>query len=126
MKVNKPQTPFVGRTDAPTDKETVNSVKGKKFADALSALESAAMTDAAPNAMQAALTHIAAQYDLSDETARQSAVQKSAEFLVKSRLNGKYHESEKVVQDLSSYVADDPFLKTKLLSVLQRLSGTKI
>jgi hypothetical protein len=122
MKINKSKSPFVGGADAPTEKDIAKAVKGDKFAEALSALESASMTDAAPSATQTALTQIASQYDLSNEQNQQSALKESAEFLVKSRLNDEFKNSEKVVEDLSSFVTDDPFLKTKLLSVLQKLS----
>lgn len=122
MKVNKTKSPFVGGADAPTEKEIAKAIKGEKFADALSALETASMTDAAPSATQTALTQIAAQYDLSNEQNQQSALEESAEFLIKSRLKDEYKNSEKVVKDLRSFVTDDPFLKSKLLSVLQKLS----
>lgn len=122
MKVNKTKSPLVGGADAPTEKEIAKAIKGEKFADALSALETASMTDAAPSATQTALTQIASQYDLSNEQNQQSALEESAEFLIKSRLKDEYKNSEKVVSDLRSFVTDDPFLKSKLLSVLQKLS----
>lgn len=122
MKVNKTKSPLVGGADAPTEKEIAKAIKGEKFADALSALETASMTDAAPSATQTALTQIASQYDLSNEQNQQSALEESAEFLIKSRLKDEYKNSEKVVSDLRNFVTDDPFLKSKLLSVLQKLS----
>lgn len=122
MKVNKTKSPFVGGADAPTEKDIAKAVKGEKFADALSALETASMTDAAPSATQTALMQIASQYDLSNEQNQQSALEESAEFLIKSRLKDEYKDSEKVVKDLRHFVTDDPFLKGKLLSVLQKLS----
>lgn len=121
MKVNK--SPFVSGTDAPDEKDIAKAVKGEKFANALSALDSASPADAAPNPTRAALTEIAAQYDLSNEENRQTALQESAEFLVKSRLSEEYKKSEDVIKDLGKYLTDDPFLKTKLLSVLHKLSG---
>lgn len=124
MKVNKSKSPFVGGADAPTEKDIAKAVKGEKFADALSALESGSLTDAAPSATQTALRQIASQYDLSNEQNQQSALRESAEFLIKSRLKDEHKKSEKVVEDLRNFVTDDPFLKTKLLSVLQKLSDT--
>lgn len=125
MKVNKSKSPFVSGADAPDEKEIVKAVKGEKFAEALSALESAASVDAPPSAARSTLSAIAAQYDLSNEENRQTALRASAEFLVKSRLGEKFKESEKITQDLGSFVADDPFLQSKLLSVLQKLRDEK-
>lgn len=121
MKVNKSKSPFVGGADAPDEKDIAKAVKGEKFASALSALESAGDAGGAESATRAGLNEIAVQYDLSNEENRQAAIEESAEFLVKSRLSDDYKTSEKVVKDLSKYVADDPFLKSKLLSVLQKL-----
>jgi hypothetical protein len=122
MKVNKSKSPFVSGANAPDEKDVAKAIKGGKFTEALSALESAA-TDGAPASRAAAtLTEIAAQYDLSNEENRQAAVRESAEFLVKSRLGEQYRDSEKTIKDLGKYVAEDPFLKSKLLSILQKLS----
>ncbi|MGI8788218.1 MAG: hypothetical protein ACR2HG_10705 [Pyrinomonadaceae bacterium] len=126
MKVNKPKSPFVSGTDTPDEKDIAKAVKGEKFAETLSALESATAGTAASNAARASLAEIAAQYDLSNEENRQSALRESAEFLVKSRLGKEYKKSEKIIKDLSRYVADDPFLKARLLSVLQKLSTQKL
>jgi hypothetical protein len=123
MKINKTKSsPLVGGADAPDEKDIVKAVKGEKFAETLSALEAAASESAAPSAARTALTAIASQYDLSDENAREQALLESAEFLVKSRLSEKYKEAGKTVGELSEFVAGDPFLKAKLLSVLQKLS----
>lgn len=123
MKVNKSKSPFVGGADAPDEKDVAKAVKGGKFTEALSALEAAATESAAPSEASRALAEIAMQYDLSDEKGRQSAVEESAEFLVKSRLGEKYGDSEKTVKDLTEHVAADPFLKSKLLSILQKLNA---
>lgn len=125
MKVNKSKLPFVSGTDASDEKDIAKAVKGEKFAETLSALESATADQSVAGATHTGLTAIASQYDLSNEENRQSALQESAEFLVKSRLGDKYKNSEKIVKDLGKYVADDPFLKSKLLSVLQKLSVDK-
>ncbi len=121
MKINKSKSPFVSGADAPDEKDIAKAVKGEKFASALSALESATADAGASSATRAGLNEIAVQYDLSNEENRQAALEESAEFLVKSRLSDEYKKSEKVIKDLSKYVAEDPFLKSKLLSVLQKL-----
>lgn len=121
MKINKSKSPFVGGADAPDEKDIAKAVKGEKFASALSALEAAAADTGASSATRAALGEIAVQYDLSNEENRQAAIEESAQLLVKSRLGDEYKKSEKAIKDLSKFVADDPFLKSKLLSVLQKL-----
>lgn len=121
MKINKSKSPFVSGADAPDEKDIAKAVKGEKFASALSALDSTAAADGAASATRSALGEIAVQYDLSNEENRQAAVEESAEFLIKSRLGDEFNKSEKVVSDLRKYVAEDPFLKSKLLSVLQKL-----
>jgi hypothetical protein len=126
MKVNKTKSPFVGGADAPDEKDIAKAVKGEKFAETLSALEASAADTAAPSAARTALTAIAAQYDLSDENGQQQALLESAEFLVKSRLSEKYKQADKAIGELSEFVAADPLLKTKLLSVLQKLSGSNM
>ena len=123
MKVNKSKSPFVGGADAPDEKDIAKAVKGGKFTEALASLDAAATENAAPSEASRALAAIASQYDLSDEKGRQSAVEESAEFLVKSRLGEKYGDSEKMVKDLTGHVAADPFLKSKLLSILQKLNA---
>jgi hypothetical protein len=122
MKINKSKSTFVSGADAPDEKDIAKAVKGDKFASALSALESAT-TDAASagNATRAALCEIAVQYDLSNEENQKAALQESAEFLVKSRLGEEHKKSEKILKDLSRYVSEDPFMKSKLLSVLEKL-----
>jgi hypothetical protein len=125
MKVNKPKSPFVSGADAPDEKEIAKAIKGENFADTLSALESPSAGNAASDTTRTFLSGIAMQYDLSNDENRQSALQESAEFLVKSRLSEQYKNSEKLVKDLGGFVADDPFLKAKLLSVLQKLSAEK-
>lgn len=121
MKINKSKSPFVSGADAPDEKDIAKAVKGEKFASTLSALESATGNEAAASATRSALGEIAVQYDLSNEENRQAALEESAEVLVKSRLGEDYKKSEKALKNLSRYVADDPFIKSKLLSVLQKL-----
>ena len=124
MKINKTKSPLApGAVDAPDEKDIARAVKGEKFAETLSALEAASTNAAEPSAARTALTAIASQYDLSDEESRRQALLESAEFLVKSRLSEKYKEAGKAISDLREYVVEDPFLKAKLLSVLQKLSG---
>ena len=126
MKVNKTKSSYVSGADAPDEKDIAKAVKGEKFAETLSALEASTAATSAPSAARTALTAIAAQYDLSDESDQQQALLESAEFLVKSRLSDKYKQADKVIGELSEFVASDPFLKTKLLSVLKKLGDDNI
>lgn len=123
MKVNKTKSPLVSGADGPDEKDIAKAVKGEKFAETLSALEAAAAETAAPSAARTALTAIASQYDLSNENEQRQALLESAEFLVKSRLSEKYKQADKAIGELREFVAGDPFLKARLLSVLQKLSG---
>lgn len=129
MKVNKPKSPYVGGADAPDAKDIAKAVKGEKFADTLSALASGeAAGDVSLNSTREVLAQIALQTDLNNDASVSAALQESAEILVKSRLSDKFkqsEQSEKIVKDLSVFVSDDPFLKTKLLSVLQKLRGAR-
>lgn len=125
MKVNKPKSPFAGGIDGADEKEIAKALKGERFADTLSALESSTSADAAPNLTRSMLTNIAVQYDLSNEENQEKALRESAEFLVKSRLREEFKKSEKTIKDLGKYVSEDPFLKAKLLTILQKLSDGK-
>jgi hypothetical protein len=125
MKVNKPKSPYISGADAPDEKDIAKAVKGEKFADTLAALESGdASGSDGLNPTRATLAQIASQSDLESDSGISTALRQSAEVLVKSRLNGKFIESgksEQTLKDLSSFVSEDPFFKTKLLSVLQKL-----
>lgn len=125
MKVNKSKSPFVSGADAPDEKDIAKAVKGGKFADALAALEAGDVSGSDElNATRATLAQIASQSDLSNDEGISSALRQSAEFFVKSRLGENFKESEqseKTVEDLSNFVSDDPFFKTKVLSVLHKL-----
>ena len=125
MKVNKPKSPYVSGTDAPDEKDIAKAVKGEKFADTLAALDSGEVTGSdGLNPTREVLAQIASQSDLSSDDGISTALRQSAEILVKSRLSDRFKESDKGVQtvkDLTNFVSDDPFFKTKLLSVLQKL-----
>ena len=94
MKVNKSKSPFASGVDGPDEKDIAKAIKGERFADTLSALESTAAGDAAQNLTQSMLTNIAVRYDLSDEENLEKALLESAEVLVKSRLNEKFGRSD--------------------------------
>ncbi len=128
MKVNKPKSPYVGGADTPDAKEIAKAVKGGKFAETLSALASGDVAgNAALNATRETLAQIALQADLTNDESISEALRESAEFLIKSRLSEKFkqtEQSEKILKDLSGFISDDPFVKAKLLSILQKLRDT--
>ncbi len=125
MKINKSKSPFVSGADAPDEKEIAKAVKGDKFSETLDALAAGnASADAETNATRATLAQIAVKSNLDNEGEAKSALRESAEILVKSRLSKKFRDSEqseKAVSELSDFVADDPLLKSKMLSVLKKL-----
>ena len=125
MKINKPKSPYVGGADTPDEKDIAKAIKGEKFADALASLEAGSLTGGdGTNPTHATLAQIASQSDLTSDDGINSALKESAEFFVKSRLGDKFQESEQsaqTIRDLSNFVSDDPFFKTKLLSVLHKL-----
>ena len=125
MKVNKPKSPYVGGADTPDEKDIAKVLKGEKFADALAALGANTLTGGdGLNPTRATLAQIASQSDLTSDDGISTALQQSAEIIVKARLGEKFQESEqsaRTIKDLSSFVSDDPIFKTKLLSVLHKL-----
>lgn len=99
------------------------SVKGGDFASQLEALESAAAGEtslAQESPTLQGLRSIAANPNLSGE----AAVRESARFMVNSRISEKYRDNEKVsamIEELTDFVASDPFLGKKLEKILQQL-----
>lgn len=125
MKINKSKSPFVSGADAPDEKDAAKAVKGDKFSDALNALAAGELSAGGEaNETREILSRIALQTDLSNDGETASALRESAEVLVKSRLSEKFkqsEQSERMINDLSDFVSDDPLLKAKLLSVLKKL-----
>jgi hypothetical protein len=105
-------------------------VGGDGFNAALSQLEGqsgaqgAGQTGEAASDMRAALAEIANASNLSSSEGAASAVRESARYIIRSRLAEKYRDTEqgqRVVKDLGAYVAADPLLKSKLLSILKQI-----
>lgn len=73
---------------------------------------------------RSALSQIASGSDLNTPEGAMQAVRESARFLVTSRLNDELRDSaqgKKMTDDLSEYIAKDPFMHRKILSILHRL-----
>lgn len=132
MKINRPGDPLTGSTEPLDPRDLQNLVKGERFEAVLSELEgqagasvpnsvdnSAAMSDT-----RAALARIASGADLANSGQSLSAVRDSARYMISSRLSKQFRkteEGERVIEGLSEYVASDPLLKSKILSILQKV-----
>lgn len=141
MKVKRPGSPLSGAAeaiDAPTSKEIQKAIKGERFADALAQLEAgitstgAQGTSGGANASgaqagtRAALAEIAAAANLSTSEGVASAVRESARFIVRGRLGESQRDTEvgeRLTEELSEYVADDPLLKSKIFRILQHIKA---
>jgi hypothetical protein len=73
---------------------------------------------------RAALAQIASGADLTNAGQSLAAVRESARYMIHSRLSKQYRETKeakRLIDGLSDYVSADPLLKSKLLSILQKL-----
>lgn len=110
-------------------KELQQAVKGERFAAALSQLEAQTMGQQRSGALdptRAALAQLANTANLSSSEGAATAVRESARLMIRSRLHEKFRHTEpgqRLVEKLSEYVADDPLLNAKLLSILQRIKA---
>jgi len=132
MKVNRPGDPLSGNTEPLDPRELQNLVKGERFEAVLSELEGQAGAGGANSAegaaptsgTRSALVQIAAGADLANAGQSLRAVRESARYMIRSRLGKQYRETEegeRIIEGLSEYVAADPLLKSKLLSILQKV-----
>lgn len=130
MKVKGPSSPLSSGAEQlePLDPQQLReAVKGDRFAAALSQMEAqsgAAGAEAATSATRAALEEIAGSANLSNSEGAATAVRESARYMIKSRLSDKFRDTEngeRLVADLSEYVASDPLLKNKLLAILRKV-----
>jgi hypothetical protein len=132
MKINRPGDPLTGSTEPLDPRDLQNLVKGERFEAVLSELEGQAGTTsantvdnaAAMGETRAALTRIASGADLANAGQSVMAVRESARYMISSRLSKQYRETEegeRVIEGLSEYVASDPLLKSKLLSILKKV-----
>jgi hypothetical protein len=135
MKINRPGDPLSGSTEPLDPRELQNLVKGERFEAVLSELEGQAGAIAsntvdnasATGATRAALVKIAGDADLANATQSLRAVRESARYMIRSRLSKQFRETEegeRVIEGLSEYVASDPLLKSKLLSILHKVKPT--
>lgn len=132
MKINRPGDALTGATEPIDPRDLQNLVKGERFEAVLSELEgqaSASVPNTVDNSTamsdtRAALARIASEADLANAGQSFSAVRESARYMISSRLSKQYRkteEGERVIEGLSEYVASDPLLKSKILSILQKV-----
>jgi hypothetical protein len=136
MKIKGPESPFQASTEPLDQQQPADlwKVARGEFADALSQLETAVdpsnptgrtlPSSETYSETKVALREIARKANLSNVEEAATAVRESAEFMIRSRLAEKSRDStqgQKLVASLSEYVATDPLLKPKLLSILKRI-----
>ena len=132
MKINRPGDPLTGATEPLDPRDLQNLVKGERFEAVLSELEGQAGASVPNNVdnstamsdTRAALARIASGTDLANSGQSLSAVRDSARYMISSRLSKQFRkteEGERVIEGLSEYVASDPLLKSKILSILQKV-----
>ena len=129
MKVNRPGSPLSSGAE-PIEQldpqELQAQLKSERFNAALAQLEAQAAggTGSAQSPTRAALAQIADAANLSSSEGAAAAVRESARFMVRSRLNEKFRNSEQgstLVERVSEFVASDPLLHSKMLGILQRV-----
>lgn len=130
MKIKAPGSPLSSGAESlePLDpRELRGTLKSERFAAALSQMETQATgANKTQSTTRAALGQIADNSDLSTEEGAQAAVKASARYMVSSRLSERYRhsaEGEQAIEEISEYVAADPLLRGKCLSLLKRVKG---
>lgn len=129
MKVNRPGSPLSSGAEPlePLDaQELQKALKSERFNAALAHLEAQASgaSGGSQSPARAALAQIADSANLSSSEGAATAVRESARFMVRSRLNEKFRDTEQgstLVERLSEFVASDPLLRSKLLGILQKV-----
>lgn len=129
MKVNRPGSPLSSGAEPIEQleaKELQNALKSERFNAALAQLEAQAAGDTGGKSgpVRAALAQIADASNLSSNEGAATAVRESARFMVRSRLNERFRETEQgttLVERLSDFVASDPLLHSKLLDILRKV-----
>jgi hypothetical protein len=132
MKIKRPESPFQASPE-PLESDAQN-VARKEFANTLSQIEAGIIASdggqpagtAGSEAIRTALEQIANRTDLSNPDKATQAVKQSAGFMIQSRLSQAFKQAEQgqsLVENLSEYIATDPLLKPKLLSILKKIKS---
>lgn len=94
------------------------------LAEVAGQIEQAAGGEKTDGAARSAFQQIASNANLDSPEGAMTAVRESARFLVSSRLKDEMRDTDqgkKISDDLSHYIARDPFMHRKILGILQRL-----
>jgi hypothetical protein len=94
------------------------------LAEVAGQIEQTGASGEASGPARSALSQIASGSDLNTPEGALQAVRESARFLVNSRLNEELRDSsqgKKMTDDLSEYIARDPFMHRRILNILHRL-----
>lgn len=133
MSIKKTSSPLSSGSEALEPLGSKDELRGaakidKSFeaalAEVVGEVEQAADSARASSPARGAFQQIAAGANLDSGEGALSAVRESAHFLVNSRLKDNLRDSpqgKKISDELSEYIAKDPFLHRKILSLLQRL-----
>lgn len=132
MSVKKTGSPFASGADpleplGGKDLKRTDKAEGsfKSALDDLEGqLEQVGQTSNSGSTEKSALGSIASGAQLDTPEGAFGAVKESAGFLVKSKLHDGFLESEqgkKMADDISDFIARDPFMHKKILGILQRL-----
>lgn len=136
MSVKRPSSPL-GSGSEPLDslnskQQLQETVKSGQLGAELTALEGVAEGEQTQQLSQKQtetlqnLRAIAANADLSTPQQAAAAVRQSAHYLIKSRIQEKFREQQEVsdlLEDLSQFVSNDPYLHRKLKNILERLKN---
>ncbi len=132
MSVKKTSSPFssgaeslesLSQKDLNKTKKTESSFE-KALAEVEGQIEQAGQSSKPGSAEKSALSNIASNAQLDTPEGAFGAVKESAGFLVKLRLSEDFGNSEqgkKLSEDLSEFIARDPFMHRKILGILQKL-----
>jgi hypothetical protein len=132
MKIKRPESPF--QASAEPLEPDAQAIARKEFADTLSQIEAGVSASdrgqssgtAGSGALRTALQQIAQRSDLSNPDEATQAVKQSAGFMIESRLSQAFKQAEqgqRLVENLSEYIASDPLLRPKLLSILKKMKS---
>lgn len=133
MSIKKTSSPLSGGAEAleplgaketPAGGAKIDKSFAATLAEVAGEIEQAADSPSAENPARSRFQQIAANANLDSNEGALAAVRESAHFLVNSRLKDNVRDSaqgKKISDELSNYIARDPFLHRKILSVLQRL-----
>lgn len=127
MNVNRPTDPLGGGAATPLDPKALQRmVKGERFQAALDkmAAQAEASGEAPVNSTRATLANIANGTNLANPDQALAAIKEASKFMVRSRLSEKYRDTqdgENAVEGLSEFIAGEPALRNKFLSILKKL-----